>query len=147
MDESQLYTALELKSSDPKKAAMIAGEISDPDLQRIALVTVAPSYRGTDASQATSWVKSADERLAHMEPSTAKLRLTVALCRSYLAEKKTVRSVELMNEGFDLGEHLFEQYMRENPGAMAYTADRFDALQDLTQLSVKGMTGSEVPIG
>jgi hypothetical protein len=137
MDESRLYRVQSMAANDPNQAAQLAMAIRDPDLQSVALATLAPSYSQVNQEEADSWINSAIRRLENMKSEVPKLRLMVALCNDYIVRKRFAEAAEMMQQAFALGELLFNRYSRANPGATAYTADSFDPLSDLVNMTAR----------
>jgi hypothetical protein len=131
LDENRLMQAERLVGQDPKAAAQAALQISDPNLRAIALTTIAPAYMTVDARQAKSWTTESSDLLRRLPPDETRLRLMISLAEARATEGDTEAALDLMGKSFDLGEELFAQYMRTNPGEMSYTATGSDELIDL----------------
>lgn len=123
MDDHRLFQVMQLADSDPAQAAEIAGVIQDPGRRAIAHVTLISAYRRIDSEKAASWGDEASRELDHVPTGKVKLRLMAALATSALSQGKRDRAMALFGKAFDLGELLFEEDLKENPGKMAYTVE------------------------
>lgn len=121
MDDHRLFQITQLADSDPAQAAEIAGAIQDPGRRAIAHVTLISAYRRIDSEKAASWGDEANRELDHLPAGKVKLSLMGALATSALSQGKRDRALALFGNAFDLGELLFGEDIKENPGKMAYT--------------------------
>ena len=132
LDENRIMRAGMLAGEDPQAAAQIALQVSDAELRAIALAAVAPAYMTVDAKRANSWITESSDLLRSLPPTETKLRLMVSLAEAKASQGDTDAALDLMGKSFDLGEELFAQYIRANPGQMAYNATGMDELVELT---------------
>ncbi|MGA7293212.1 MAG: hypothetical protein WBW53_12600 [Terriglobales bacterium] len=132
LDQHRIMRAGMLAGGDPQAAAQIALQVSDAELRAIALADIAPAYMTVDAKRANSWIAESSDLLRNMPPTENKLRLMVSLAQAKASQGDTDAALDLMGKSFDLGEELFAQYVRANPGQMAYNATGMDELVDLT---------------
>lgn len=137
MDASHLYRAQQLAAQNPEEAARLVLAIKNPQLQTLGLANIAPAYRRVSPSESDSWLTGAAKRFGSMPDDADKLRLSVALCDSYLAEKRFSDASDVAEQAFDLGEQLFDAFIHDNPASMAYTADSFQPLTDLVTATVR----------
>jgi hypothetical protein len=56
-----------------------------------------------------------------------------------LLDKQITEATAVMQQAMSLGEELFSRYMRNNPGALAYTADSLDPLADQVDMTFREM--------
>ncbi len=133
LDEHRLLQVTQLTTSDPKGAAEVGLQIRDPGLRAIALATLAPAYSRIDETAAGSWTKEATMLLDSLPPDETKLRLLTALAEARLQQGKSDAALGFFDRAFDLGEELFAQSMRTNPGQMAYAASAEEELVDLME--------------
>lgn len=146
LDESRLQKVSQLAGQNPKQAAELAMEIQDNQLRAVALATVAPSYRSINPQTAELWMSEPVKRLEAMDLSRDKLRLAVALCKSYFSEKRMPDAIAMMQKAFDFGEDLFSEYERKSPGTMVYAVEGFEELSDLVDVSVRQLPLPDVAL-
>lgn len=123
MDDHRLFQVSTLAQSDPKQAAEIAASIQDPGRRAVAQAVLIPSYDKLDSQRADGWREGAAAELDHLPPGKTKLKLLVALANAALGEGKRELALDLFGKAFDLGQMLFAQDLKENPGKMAYATD------------------------
>lgn len=137
MDEHRLLQVTMLALSNPQQAEEIALGIQDPGRQAIALATLAPGFTASDPKKSEEWVAGSTAELGKMPAGEPKLQLIVALAKDALYSQKNARAGELFNKSFDLGEELFEEDARSNPGKMAYTTVGDQELAMLVEVFAK----------
>jgi hypothetical protein len=133
VDERRVSQVGVLAMSDPEAASEIAMQVRDISLRAVALCIVAPVYSKINQAEAENWLGQATEKLEDLPPDITKLKLLGALAVARLMEGKRNLATELLNKSFDLGEELFYQYMRSNPGAMAYSTPATATLANLSE--------------
>ena len=136
-DESRAYRVQSTAAANPKEALSIARQISDPYLQMVALVSLAPAYSKVDAKEADSWLSDAESRLASVSDNGKKLRLMTAVVRAQVALGRDKEVESLIQQTFDLGEAVFSLDMHDNPNELSYSVAGYDELTDLTTSVVK----------
>jgi hypothetical protein len=146
LDSHRLMQAQLLSGSDPKAAAQLAMEITDPVLRSVALVSAAPTYTKLDASQADTWVSGARQQLNSLPPTLNKLRLTIALIKVSLANGDREAAQQQIGKAYDFGEELFEEDLKANPGKFSEMADGFDELVDLTSAAARQPWSSAIAL-
>jgi hypothetical protein len=137
LDAHRLIQSQQLSERDPKAAAQLAQQITDPALRSVALVTAAPTYAKLDADQAGAWVSGARQQLNSLAPSVKKLRLMIALIKVSIANGNREDARQQASKAYDLGEELFEDDLRGNPGKLSDSADGFEELTDLTSVAAR----------
>jgi hypothetical protein len=131
MDDHRLFQVTQLAQSDPAQAAEIARSIQDSGRRVIAQVTLISAYRRLNSAEAAGWRDEANRELDRLPVGKVKLRLMVALATSALSEGERDRALALFGKAFDLGELLFGEDLKENPGKMAYTVEGEEELASL----------------
>jgi hypothetical protein len=137
LDAHRLMQSQQLSETDPKAAAQLAMQISDPVLRSVALVTAAPTYATSDASQAGAWVSGARQQLNSLPPSLGKLQLMIALIKVSIANGHREEAQQQIGKAYDFGEELFEGDLRANPGKFSPQGEGFDELVDLTSVAAR----------
>jgi hypothetical protein len=110
-DESRVYKVQSTAEADPKEALSVARRISDPYLQMIALVSLAPAYSKVDTQEADLWLSDGESQLGSVIDSGKKLRLMAAVVRA--------------------------RDMRDKPDELGYSVEGYDELTELTMSVVK----------
>jgi hypothetical protein len=137
LDTHRLMQSQQLAEKDPKAAAQLALQITDPALRSVALVSAAPTYAKVDPSQSESWVSGAREQLNSLPPGIKKLRLMIALIKVSIANGNREDARQQATKVYDLGEELFEEDLKANPGKGSQMADGFEELTDLTSVGAR----------
>jgi hypothetical protein len=137
LNQSRLMRAQQLSANDPKAAVQLAQQITDPELRSVALVSAAPAYEKLDAGQADAWVSGAKEQLNSMPAGVNKLRLMIALIKVNIANDDEENAKQQTGRAYDLGEEIFEEDLRANPGKFSGMAEGFDELVDLTSVGAR----------
>jgi hypothetical protein len=132
-DEHKVLTVSRL-NDQPQQAADIALSVRNPELRAVALASIAGSYSGQDPKTAEEWIRQCQSELHSMDDNINKLRLEVALTRSFLELKRESDAMDVTDRAFDLGEEIFNQDLRSNPGKETYSVVGFEELQNLTSL-------------
>jgi len=132
IDRSRLMQAQRLAQTDPKAAAQLAQQITDPGLRSTALVSSAPAFAEVDATQAEAWVSGARKQLDTMPADIYKLQLMIALSKFSIAKGNRDDARQEISRAYDLGEELFQEDMESNPGKLSDTGQGYDELVDLT---------------
>lgn len=137
MDEHRLIQVRQLSQTDPQAAAQLAQQIADPAVRSIALASTAPLYAKVNQDEAQSWVAGARQQLDSLPPGPNKLRLIIALIKVSIANGNREQARQQSGRAFDLGEELFEEDLKANPGKMSDMAEGFDELVDLTSVCAR----------
>jgi len=137
MDEHRLMQVSMFASSNPAKAEAIAETIQDPGPRAVALATVAPEFRTSDPQKYEGWLKQSNNQLQSLPPGITKLKLMLALARDSMLAGDQKRAMELFQKAFDLGEELFAEDLRSNPGKMAYEGTGEEELAKLSEVFAK----------
>lgn len=140
MDEQRLSQVTMFAQDDPKQAAEIAMTIQDPSRRAIAFATLAPFYAKVNKEQTTDWLKESKSELDRLPAGKRKLKLMVALAKNSLIGADDKQAIAMFEKAFDLGEEIFEEDLKSNPGKMAYYSEGEEELADLTESFAKPPT-------
>ncbi len=143
MDQHKLFQVEQLANTDPNGAMDLANSINDLTLKNVALATVAGAFFSKDPKEAQALLGDATESLEKMPPDVNKLRLLVKISKARFMAGDQRGADAYADRGLDLGEELFSQDMRSNPGKMAYSAAGFDEIAELLHVLAQYDSSSE----
>jgi hypothetical protein len=136
-DEGRVYKVQSSADTNPQEALSIARQISDPYLQMVALLSLAPAYSKVDAKEADSWLSDAKSQAGSVNDKGKRLRLMTAVVRAQLALGRDTEAEPMIQQAFDLGEAIFLLDMQDDPDKLSYSVAGYDELTDLTTSVVK----------
>ncbi|HEY6307464.1 MAG TPA: hypothetical protein VI488_13510 [Candidatus Angelobacter sp.] len=134
LNAHKLLQAAQLADQDPQAAVQLVRSTGDPELESIGLALAAGTEYSKDAAQAKSWLAEAEKQMDKMRPGLNKLKLLVAIAKSYFVAGDLRSAYKYVDRAFDLGEELFSEDVKANPGKMAYSAVGFDEFTNLIEL-------------
>jgi hypothetical protein len=137
MDDHRLLQVTMTAENEPKRAAEIAATIQDPGQRAVALAIVAPYYSKSEPQEADAWRSQANAELERLPAGNTRLKLIAALAKDSLVNGDENRATSLFDKAFDLGEELFAEDLKANPGKMAYESQGEGELTELSEAFAK----------
>ncbi|MFN0170605.1 MAG: hypothetical protein ACKV22_29640 [Bryobacteraceae bacterium] len=134
LNEHRTFQATLLAENDPEAAWKLVNSLDDPEHRLLGQAAILPAYAKTKAADAPGSISDLDRRLEHMKPTPAKLKILVGLAGACFATGREQDGVQYWDQAFDLGEELFSQDQRANPGKMAYASNGFDEVLQLARM-------------
>jgi len=129
--KQSLQGALDIAAQDPNQGMLLARRIDDPEMRDIAMASIMPQYLATESNVSGSELTDIERRFAKMRPDEHKLKLEVALIRTYFALHRYADAQALVNRAFDLGTELVSEDMLAHPGRNTYPANGAEDLFSL----------------
>ncbi len=123
-----------LAEKDPQGAWKLVSSLDDPEQRLLGQAAVLPAYAKAQAAEAPGPIADLDKRLEQMKPTPAKLKILVGLAGACFAIGREQDGVQYWDQAFDLGEELFSQDQRANPGKLAYASNGFDEVLRLAKM-------------
>ena len=137
LEMSRLRNIQAMASEKPDEALTLSWSLTDPALRTMALAQVATSLSDKSPERAAKVFRTSEELLGGLESPSDKLRALTAVAEAAaaLGESESVRSA--LQQGFDLGEELFQEDVDQHPTKPAILSDAFKQLHKLTQLGIR----------
>ena len=112
----------------------MADRITSPIIRDLARALALPSYTANQAEDGEGILKELAKKLDGWEASPEKVRLEIAMARSYYGIQDPESGDALLDRALSPGSAMFKEQLLAEPGKLTYTVRGFDELLDAAEL-------------
>jgi hypothetical protein len=134
MGQSRLRDVEAAAKTDATAAMQMADKIASPMMRDLARAQVLPAYTANGVEDGAAILEELAKKLDSLEASAEKVKLEIALARSYYGMQDAEKGDALLARAISTGSAIFKEQLLAEPGKLTYALGGFDELLAAAEL-------------